>query len=302
MRHRFTFIVFLCLVAAMLGRKPTSVTSASPATDSDLLSADDPPRPAAFFFELQPADGGVRHLVLRDDADLVLPLGDVQPFWACDTDINYDRMGRYGMRVECGGDKFGATAYYSGYLGPERAVAPKWEVEVRSHGERPVEHTVSLMPQTQVTFVPDLPDPQKDCDPSGPTDVDVSHKPGEIFYDTPGNARTEQLIVRVKAYSIETMVGAARGQDCHLDGKIGEPYVRLRCFCPQDLSDRTIEVIGRDGALVWRDESAPTCAGRPRIHGGWRLGCGAKVHWWWEMIPKMLEAKDDATLAIARNL
>jgi hypothetical protein len=302
MRHRFTFIAFLCLIAAILGRRPTSAASGSAVTDSDPLYADDPPPPTAFFFELQPAHGGVRHLVLRDDADLVLPLGDVQPFWACDTDINYDSLGRYGMRVECGGDKFGATAYYSGYLGPERAIAPKWEVEVRSHGEHPVEHTVSLLPETHVKFVPDLPDPQKDCDPAGPTDVDVSQEPREVFNDGHGNARAEQEVVRVKAYAIETVVGAARGQDCPLEGKIGEPYMRLRCACPQDLSDRTIEVIGRNGALVWRDESAPTCAGRPRIHGGWRLGCGAKVHWGWEMTPKMMRALDEVTLAIAKQI
>jgi hypothetical protein len=303
MRDRFTLIAFPCLIAAMLGGTLRRAPSGSAVTDPDPRADDDPPLTAAFSFELRLADGGVRHLVLRDEGDWVLPLGEVQPFWACDTDVDYDSKGRYGMRVECGGDRFGATAYYSGYLGPERAGVPKWEVEVRAHGERPVEYTVPLPPQTQVKFITDLSDPQTACDPSGPTDVDVSVGPVEVFRGARGEPWFDQVSFRSKAYSIETTVGGAPGHGCESDYEwFDPPSVRFRCRCPQDFSNRMLEVIDRDGAFIWRDASTATCAGHHRIHGGWRLGCEATIHWPWEHIERFVGPLDESTLSIAKNI
>ena len=304
MRERWTLIAFAWLVAATIVSGLTRSRASSPDTESDLLPEDDPPIPTTFFFELQPADAGVRRLVLRDEADLVLPLGDVQPFWVCDTDTNYDSKGRYGMRVECGGDALGATAYYSGYLGPEHAAAGTSELEVRAHGVQPVQYTVPVPPQTQLTFITKLPDPQTDCDPSGPTDVDVDVGPVEHFGGHGVKMWFEQAYLRSKVYAIDTMVGGAPFYSCQSDWELlAKGRVRYRCPCPEDLSDHVLDVLTSDGAFIWRDESAATCAGHARIHGGWRLACGAKIHWPWEHFDgRMFRKMEDVALDVAKHV
>ena len=305
MRERLTLIAFVWLVAATIVSGLARGRPTSSVTESDTSCEEDPPIPTTFFFELQPADAGVRRLVLRDDADLVLPLGDVQPFWVCDTDTNYDSKGRHGLRVECGGDKLGATAYYSGYLGPERAAARTSELEVRAHGVHPVEYTVAVPPQTQLTFVTELPDPQTDCDPSGPTDVDVDVGPVEHFGGGRVKMWFEQAYLRSKVYSIDTMVGGAPFWGCKADWELRDEHrARFRCPCPEDLSDRVLDVLTGDGAFIWRDASAPTCAGHARIHGGWRLACGAKIHWPWEHfdVGHMMRKLMESTLDVAKHV
>jgi hypothetical protein len=156
-----------------------------------------------------------------------------------------------------------------------------------------------------VTFVTDLPDPQTDCDPSGPKDVDSSFDAVEDFPGPHYSSWCEQVVLRSKAYSIETMFGGARGQACGPEVALFDSetdHGGWRCPCPNDLSYRVAEVIARDGAFIWRDESTATCAGHTRIHGGWRLGCGAKIHWPSDWCRRCMEKMDDAALSVAKNI
>ena len=117
MRDPFpTYAAFGALLAATAAApKPANVDPPVPADDDavDEIPPLDLKHPElwkrVFEFSLEPTPSGVRHLSLRDDKGLNLPLGDVAPFWACDTAVGTLPGHLYTMRVECGDEAVGAT-------------------------------------------------------------------------------------------------------------------------------------------------------------------------------------------------
>ena len=273
------YVAFLSLLAAAaLSPKPANATSASPVTDTDPLPVETRPPVVRLFFELQPAGSGLRDLVLRDDADLLLPLGVVQPFWACDTHVDHAVGDACGLRIECGGGAIGASVTYYGRDGTYWPEEDK--VTVRSHGDHPVQYTVPMPRPVHVEFDAKLLDPQHDCDPSGPTDVDLSVKRVALgAAATHEWDPTERVVLRSSAYPIEASIEKGRHQDCIVEREVYDADLQVHCPYRDAPADPRIEVSVRDGALIWREVFAQVCSSPVTLHGGWRLGCGATVHW-----------------------
>lgn len=91
--------------AAFLSPVRASATPAAP--DDPAFEAPLPvvQRDLHFRFYLEPSTGGVRTLLLRDDADLEITIGDVERNWACDSQVRLYGGGRAdrGLQVACGG-------------------------------------------------------------------------------------------------------------------------------------------------------------------------------------------------------
>jgi hypothetical protein len=271
-------VAFLSLLAAAsLSPNLANAKAAAPVADRDPPPVETASPEVRFHYELESTDSGVRHLVLRDNADLRLPLGDVQPYWACDATVDEDFNGMYGLRVECGGGAVGAQA---SYFGRDGTYWPEYDkLTVRSHGEHPVQYTVPVPRNTHVELRHELFDPQIDCDPSGPSDVDLSVERVALGPGKDDGAPIQRLVLRSRAYPIEAMVEGNAHQDCLIERETYFSDLEVHCPYRDAPADPIIGVIVRGGAIVWREGFAMPCAGGPKLHGGWRLGCGATIHW-----------------------
>ena len=280
-----TYAGFGVLLAAIASAsKPANVDPPVPADDDEIDEA--PPLDIkhpelwkrVFQFSLEPTPSGVRHLVLRDDKDLRLPLGDVAPFWACDTASAMLPGRLYTMRVECGDEAVGATVS----VDDSNPWTRSRDMTVRVHGEYAANYTVKIPAgiHPELHWGQYMHDPQVDCDPSGPHDVEVSVERRALPGATRAGEPVEQFVMRASGYPFEAVLNRTSEDRCWVELFNEGVGVFADCY-DRDWNIDRITVLVDEGAILWRHErneignSVPTAV--QGLHGGWRLGCGATV-------------------------
>jgi len=245
-----------------------------PQIDEPLEGTDDePPRGIHLRFHLEPQRDGIRLLVLRDDDGMRLPLGFVEPSWACDSASRaHGFVAPRAIDVGCGGGQL--TASVSASPAPSRSSGwPHLTVKV-SNG---VGFDIPVSPQDGVALDGQLVDPGAPkcrAAPHGPpvalmfSEEEVPH---QGYYEEARRLR----LVSPSLPLLDVTVHADAHEECVVQRDAGRTQLTLECHSPREPYLGYVELRVREGALLWTEGRQQSLT----IKGGWWLPCGAPVQW-----------------------
>jgi hypothetical protein len=269
------------ITAAFLA--PTAASAATP----EVVAADPvaPVHDLHLRFFLVPGDEGSRMLVLRDDRDLELPMGEVKAGWACDSGVEIESyVGDRELQVGCGGGALKAAVD----LSYEHFAAPSLSASSTTGAsyDLPYDHGAKLW------LDPKLVEPAADPgDASLVPEVVVSVDESRV------ERRYEEWIeqfthlgIHSTVFPLDASVEGTAAETCSTQVDAAGTELNVTCsFRDQPHAD-VVDLRVRDGALLWRNISTSTCAGSETVLGGWRLPRGTRV--WWPEGATVVEAGD----------
>lgn len=231
------------------------------------------PRDLHFRFYLEPSTGGARTLVLRDGADLEIQIGEVQRDWACDSQVRRYGAGtdNRGLQVACGGGALSASLDITEGRHEREPSSVKLRTSRGSRFDIPFDHGAMAW------LDPQLVDPAAGtCDDAaaGYVAVSVESAPAE-----PGDSAREIVHVRATGLPLDEEITAYDGERCSVEANAEGTAMEAKCEYVREPHADIVELRVTEGALLWTTIDRSVCVGGAYIHGGWRLPCGAPVHW-----------------------